>query len=97
MLVVKDLESWLSEEGCGQFGSLCGIDGLIGIYATLKRVEDFYNTVALGANAHAESASAYLQARYDAEETDSSLAPALLSEAAQLRDGDVGKGAIGEA
>lgn len=89
MLVVKDLESWLEEEQCAKFGSLSGMQGLIGVYALLARVEAFYKMLMQGSNTTTLSASEYLQQRYDAKETDSDLTPALLTPSAQLQDGDV--------
>lgn len=89
MLVVKDIEQWLEEEQCAKFGSLCGIRGMIGNYAFMTRVEAYYKALMMGSNTTTLSASAYLQQRYDAKETDSDLSPVLLTPGAQLQDGDV--------
>lgn len=89
MLVVKDIEQWLEEEQCAKFGSLCGMQGIIGNYAFMVRIEAYYKALMMGSNTTTLSASAYLQQRYDAKETDRDLAPVLLTPSAQLQDGDV--------
>ena len=87
--LVKDLESWLSEEEYGVIGSLAGKNGIIGDKSQLDTLEKYFKIIAYGDNVVDVTPSDYVQLRYDQLEEDNTISPALLSPKAQLQDGDV--------
>jgi 2,3-bisphosphoglycerate-independent phosphoglycerate mutase len=86
---LETVTGWMSESGCGRFGSVVGRYYAMDRDKRWDRVKLAYDMLVHGrAEHHFDTAAAAARAAYEREETDEFITPSLVGEEARIRPGD---------